>query len=182
MVKSDETQPLTFIRQQHFKLYHSKTDIVDIVEFSFMYLSFRSLASQSCFIKSRIRICLKHITHWWVCLVETDSLPSMRFNFFFQAEYGIRYRSVTGVQTCALPISTIVLSRSSCKSLYWRSMSLSLSTSKVPTFSLFATITFTEGAISDCHMLSHFLSVDLFWRSEERRVGKECRSRWSPYH
>ena len=22
----------------------------------------------------------------------------------------------------------------------------------------------------------------LFQRSEERRVGKECRSRWSPYH
>src|SRR5258708_39492054 len=22
----------------------------------------------------------------------------------------------------------------------------------------------------------------IFWRSEERRVGKECRSRWSPYH
>ena len=22
----------------------------------------------------------------------------------------------------------------------------------------------------------------LFMRSEERRVGKECRSRWSPYH
>ena len=22
----------------------------------------------------------------------------------------------------------------------------------------------------------------LFLRSEERRVGKECRSRWSPYH
>src|SRR2546427_10822430 len=22
----------------------------------------------------------------------------------------------------------------------------------------------------------------LAWRSEERRVGKECRSRWSPYH
>src|SRR3712207_5201483 len=22
----------------------------------------------------------------------------------------------------------------------------------------------------------------LTWRSEERRVGKECRSRWSPYH
>ena len=21
-----------------------------------------------------------------------------------------------------------------------------------------------------------------FYRSEERRVGKECRSRWSPYH
>src|SRR5256884_2033865 len=26
------------------------------------------------------------------------------------------------------------------------------------------------------------LSVDLSTRSEERRVGKECRSRWSPYH
>jgi len=23
---------------------------------------------------------------------------------------------------------------------------------------------------------------ELFSRSEERRVGKECRSRWSPYH
>ena len=23
---------------------------------------------------------------------------------------------------------------------------------------------------------------DLVFRSEERRVGKECRSRWSPYH
>ena len=24
--------------------------------------------------------------------------------------------------------------------------------------------------------------VELMARSEERRVGKECRSRWSPYH
>ena len=24
--------------------------------------------------------------------------------------------------------------------------------------------------------------VNIFQRSEERRVGKECRSRWSPYH
>ena len=24
--------------------------------------------------------------------------------------------------------------------------------------------------------------VELLSRSEERRVGKECRSRWSPYH
>src|SRR3712207_7977050 len=24
--------------------------------------------------------------------------------------------------------------------------------------------------------------VDAYERSEERRVGKECRSRWSPYH
>ena len=26
------------------------------------------------------------------------------------------------------------------------------------------------------------VSFNLFLRSEERRVGKECRSRWSPYH
>ena len=25
-------------------------------------------------------------------------------------------------------------------------------------------------------------SIQLILRSEERRVGKECRSRWSPYH
>ena len=24
--------------------------------------------------------------------------------------------------------------------------------------------------------------MDMVYRSEERRVGKECRSRWSPYH
>ena len=28
----------------------------------------------------------------------------------------------------------------------------------------------------------HFQEADCFDRSEERRVGKECRSRWSPYH
>ena len=26
------------------------------------------------------------------------------------------------------------------------------------------------------------ISADYIGRSEERRVGKECRSRWSPYH
>ena len=26
------------------------------------------------------------------------------------------------------------------------------------------------------------LITQIFGRSEERRVGKECRSRWSPYH
>ena len=27
-----------------------------------------------------------------------------------------------------------------------------------------------------------FILFCLYYRSEERRVGKECRSRWSPYH
>ena len=32
-------------------------------------------------------------------------------------------------------------------------------------------------------LLLGVLSGSLIWaRSEERRVGKECRSRWSPYH
>src|SRR2546422_1316 len=30
--------------------------------------------------------------------------------------------------------------------------------------------------------LSPWLRESYFARSEERRVGKECRSRWSPYH
>ena len=28
----------------------------------------------------------------------------------------------------------------------------------------------------------HFYGINRLIRSEERRVGKECRSRWSPYH
>ena len=34
--------------------------------------------------------------------------------------------------------------------------------------------------LTDPKMLAHLLKYDT--RSEERRVGKECRSRWSPYH
>src|SRR5690348_17794324 len=34
-----------------------------------------------------------------------------------------------------------------------------------------------EGDLRQC-----FLNAVLAERSEERRVGKECRSRWSPYH
>ena len=32
------------------------------------------------------------------------------------------------------------------------------------------------------HKNSHATISFYFLRSEERRVGKECRSRWSPYH
>ena len=44
------------------------------------------------------------------------------------------------------------------------------------------------GAVEDLEpdtftMLSYeFMIKDGWLRSEERRVGKECRSRWSPYH
>mgnify|MGYP000948015804 CR=1 FL=1 len=33
-------------------------------------------------------------------------------------------------------------------------------------------------AFKNCNSLKKII----FGRSEERRVGKECRSRWSPYH
>ena len=33
-----------------------------------------------------------------------------------------------------------------------------------------------------CAVTTTVLAVELQVRSEERRVGKECRSRWSPYH
>ena len=33
-----------------------------------------------------------------------------------------------------------------------------------------------------CKMFEHASDADNSPRSEERRVGKECRSRWSPYH
>src|SRR5580700_10471928 len=35
---------------------------------------------------------------------------------------------------------------------------------------------------SDAHASARILDIDGAERSEERRVGKECRSRWSPYH
>ena len=31
-------------------------------------------------------------------------------------------------------------------------------------------------------LLGKWILVHVLCRSEERRVGKECRSRWSPYH
>ena len=33
-----------------------------------------------------------------------------------------------------------------------------------------------------CVLMKELGLYDLTPRSEERRVGKECRSRWSPYH
>src|SRR6266446_2469029 len=72
--------------------------------------------------------------------------------FFFQAEDGIRDYKVTGVQTCVLPISA-----------QWR-------VSPPPKHAPLA------GRLSIRQRRSH-------WRgSEERRVGQECRSRWSPDH
>src|SRR5438874_10848369 len=77
--------------------------------------------------------------------------PRLSF-FFFQAEDGIRALYVTGVQTCALPISLrLPDQRHSVQvvSPSWTHRQISARKSGIPA------------------------------RSEERRVGKECRSRWT---
>src|SRR5687767_15771967 len=94
------------------------------------------------------------------------------FFFFFQAEDGIRDKLVTGVQTCALPILI-------CSATFFRSSGSG------------------NCAGSNSRILSKYLGSlnslsycgapppstnSRAGRSEERRVGKECRSRWSPYH
>src|SRR5437016_9268928 len=90
--------------------------------------------------------------------------------FFFQAEDGIRDWSVTGVQTCALPIS----SASGAATLFGTT-SFKFSRPGTP---VSIKRNWKEVIVHTVN-LSHRLVKD---RSEERRVGKECRSRWSAYH
>src|SRR3989442_6576677 len=96
--------------------------------------------------------------------------------FFLQAEDGIRDADVTGVQTCALPISSVA------KECHDRTSWL-----EHPSHGRYRNgvahrrqpIGDKEGARLVC---SPRLTEHHLVRSEERRVGKECRSRWSPYH
>src|SRR5436305_13852874 len=74
--------------------------------------------------------------------------------FFFQAEDGIRDADVTGVQTCALPISQ-------GRQTYDVSSFLSPA-APIP---------------AGCTIRIQGMAPD---RSEERRVGKECRFWWLP--
>src|SRR2546427_4069030 len=84
--------------------------------------------------------------------------------FFFQAEDGIRDLTVTGVQTCALPILGAILRDER-------------STEAQPNRQ---TVGETAEVDGTGRLIDQRRTVDE--RSEERRVGKECRSRWSPYH
>src|SRR5204862_1367053 len=90
------------------------------------------------------------------------------FFFFFQAEDGIRDLYVTGVQTCALPIFQK-------KWIYEQPIKIGQ-----PIKGLYRMYRYllrhTKKRIVVCSC-----SAILQMRSEERRVGKECRSRWSPY-
>src|SRR2546421_6803886 len=94
--------------------------------------------------------------------------------FFFQAEDGIRDLIVTGVQTCALPIwvgfevtalDRPVAERGQCVRHMLKRSACS-----------------AELLARAQDLLDLGQGSQQFMRSEERRVGKECRSRWSPYH
>src|SRR5437762_12944951 len=80
--------------------------------------------------------------------------------FFFQAEDGIRDTSVTGVQTCALPI-------------FRDALEAEIRRQRI-----------REDEIRHAEGYTHkpVASGEFDIRSEERRVGKECRIRWVPNH
>src|SRR5256886_6694002 len=98
--------------------------------------------------------------------------------FFFQAEDGIRDLTVTGVQTCALPISFWVPWVVAQQKGWYKQSGIDLKVIPPPTVA--DTIKFVGTGRADIGFTT-ILDV-IFARSEERRVGKECRSRWSPYH
>src|SRR5688572_32302868 len=91
---------------------------------------------------------------------------SFFFFFFFQAEDGIRDLTVTGVQTCALPIF------SGLRPPLCGPRSPETNPAPPP----------FERGIGLSVAGDHEFASPNPDRSEERRVGKECRSRWSPYH
>src|SRR3712207_6949302 len=92
------------------------------------------------------------------------------FFFFFQAEDGIRDIGVTGVQTCALPISVDGLDVRAVAGLRHREATRQLGGEDV------------AQVLAVVLLVAEVVDGAPEQRSEERRVGKECRSRWSPYH
>src|SRR2546422_11164655 len=87
--------------------------------------------------------------------------------FFFQAEDGIRDVAVTGVQTCALPISGYT-GRRAIYEIYLLNGEM-------------REIIYKYGG--DVGRLREAAANSGMWdRSEERRVGKEGRSRGAPDH
>src|SRR5262249_59763874 len=83
--------------------------------------------------------------------------------FFFKAEDGIRDGSVTGVQTCALPI--------------WSATTVRVSPPATRARRTNAAIDCASGPASSKVALAGGPTATSARRSEERRVGKECRSR-----
>src|SRR5439155_9021913 len=97
--------------------------------------------------------------------------------FFFQAEDGIRVGHVTGVQTCALPISFLQYAAADCRK------AIKMVEVCLPAHLFLGHMSKVVGETKlaqKCYQ--RVLELDPK-RSEERRVGKECRCRWStsPY-
>src|SRR5258708_15109357 len=96
--------------------------------------------------------------------------------FFFQAEDGIRDDLVTGVQTCALPIYPLIERQQKMEgfvvSIKQALFDQGLGGKFVVYDAKSKTHSFAKETLKELSKI----------RSEERRVGKECRSRWSPYH
>src|SRR3712207_7238659 len=97
------------------------------------------------------------------------------FFFFFQAEDGIRDIGVTGVQTCALPILRASISPRV------RSAVLTVSVPGLAVSPPWAPVMISVSAAGTIPARS-MPSTKISLRSEERRVGEEGRSRWSPYY
>src|SRR5690606_40117799 len=91
--------------------------------------------------------------------------------FFFQAEDGIRDFHVTGVQTCALPILT---PRTWPGSVRWR---CAVNGRRTPGSADRAWRVATRSYVIFSCKKAQEAAVPKS-RSEERRVGKEWRSRW----
>src|SRR5690606_40091190 len=95
--------------------------------------------------------------------------------FFFQAEDGIRDFHVTGVQTCALPILNIFQIRDPhLKTKIYHIIQIN----SVENLFIHYLDSFKAGISNKILNSFPLKSYWIFYgRSEERRVGKECRSR-----
>src|SRR5439155_6188972 len=104
------------------------------------------------------------------------------FLFFFQAEDGIRDGHVTGVQTCALPISAARgarAERNEQREKHERALHGMAPASGTKFASNFPPRVIPSHLSS---MTTRRSSSSSFQRSEERRVGKECGCGWSAGH
>src|SRR3989441_9123486 len=100
--------------------------------------------------------------------------------FFFQAEDGIRDNLVTGVQTCALPIYAAQLQPGSRRHAVPAGVCILLII--LPgRFSLLRLQMELAQLNGGLVVRWQIVLAPMELRSEERRVGKECRSRRSPY-
>src|SRR3546814_7111133 len=94
--------------------------------------------------------------------------------FFSSRRRHTRCALVTGVQTCALPIFLVPVAEAEAR----------IEELNAADAIVFGTPTYMGGVSGPFKTFMDATSK--VWRSEERRVGKECvstcRSRWSPYH